>query len=150
MAGWILGLDSGRFEKPEKVEEVLLAPGNRADLLVTAREGSTTLRAVPYDRGDDGMMGGMMGGGRGSSSAEVTLATVTVADADGGSKADALPALPRQATPRDLRGAAVTARREFTFEMGMGAMPSMTAGERARTAPKTLHMGHLPTALGAR
>ncbi|TFB91426.1 multicopper oxidase family protein [Cryobacterium sp. HLT2-28] len=118
----LLGLDSGRFEKPEKVEEVLLAPGNRADLLVTASEGTTTLRAVPYDRGDDGMMGGMMGGGRRSAGAEVTLATVTVANAGGGSKADALPALPRQATPRDLRGATVTARREFVFEMGMGGM----------------------------
>ncbi|TFD78277.1 multicopper oxidase family protein [Cryobacterium fucosi] len=116
----LLGLDSGRFAKPEKVDEVMLAPGNRADLLVTASEGSTALRAVPYDRGSDGMMGG----GRGSSLAEVTLATVTVegADAGAGDTADSLPAIPRQATPVDLRGATVTARREFVFEMGMGGM----------------------------
>ncbi|TFC17645.1 multicopper oxidase family protein [Cryobacterium algoritolerans] len=114
----LLGLDSGRFGKPKKVDEVLLAPGNRADLLVTATEGVAALRAVPYDRGDDGMMGGSGG----SSPSEVTLATVTVADAGSGGNANALAPIPRQATPPDLRGATVTARREFVFEMGMGGM----------------------------
>ncbi len=114
----LLGLDSGRFGKPKKVDEVLLAPGNRADLLVTATEGAAALRTVPYDRGDDGMMGG----GGGFSPSEVTLATVTVADAGSGGDADALAPIPRQSTPPDLRGATVTARREFVFEMGMGGM----------------------------
>jgi FtsP/CotA-like multicopper oxidase with cupredoxin domain len=113
----LLGLDSGRFGLPEKVEEVLLAPGNRADLLITASKGTAALRVLPYDRGADGMMGG----GNASSLSEVTLATATVADARAGSP-DPLPAIPHQATPPDLRGATVTARRELVFAMGMGGM----------------------------
>ncbi|TFD32260.1 multicopper oxidase family protein [Cryobacterium cryoconiti] len=121
----LLGLDSGRFETPRDVQEVLLAPGNRADLLVTAATqpggpaGSTTtsrLRALPYDRGGMGMgMGGMMGGSS-PSTATVDLATVTVS----GEPVAAASVVPRRPAPRDLRGAAVTARRELTFAMGMG------------------------------
>ncbi|TFC84150.1 multicopper oxidase family protein [Cryobacterium sinapicolor] len=119
----LLGLDSGRFETPRDVEEVLLAPGNRADLLVTAATsagGATTpaaLRALPYDRGSTGMgMGGMMGGGSGSSTRTVDLATVTVS----GEPVAAASDVPRRAAERDLRGAGVTARRELAFAMGMG------------------------------
>jgi len=116
----LLGLDSGRFEVPRDVEEVLLAPGNRADLLVTAATidtGSTTsspLRALPYNRGSVGM-GGMMGGSTLSTQA-VDLATVTVS----GEPEPAASAVPRQPAPRDLRGVAVTARRKLAFAMGMG------------------------------
>ena len=35
----LLGMDSGRSPEPETVDELLLAPGNRADLLVTAAAG---------------------------------------------------------------------------------------------------------------
>ncbi len=110
----LLGLDSGRFEVPESVEEVLLAPGNRADLWVTAAEGGAVLRAIAYDRGSVGM--GMMGGTAGGTSETIDLATVTVTAAG----VAALPAIPRQRKPADLRGATVTARREFVFAMGMG------------------------------
>jgi FtsP/CotA-like multicopper oxidase with cupredoxin domain len=116
----LLGLDFGRFEVPRDVEEVLLAPGNRADLLVTAATidtGSTTsspLRALPYDRGSVGM-GGMMGGSTSSTQA-VDLATMTVS----GEPEPAASAVPRQPAPRDLRGVAVTARRKLAFAMGMG------------------------------
>ncbi|TFC93096.1 MULTISPECIES: multicopper oxidase family protein [Cryobacterium] len=116
----LLGLDSGRFETPRDVEEVLLAPGNRADLLVTAAATGTTttthstLRALPYDRGSAGM-GGMMGGSS-PSTATLDLASVTVS----GEPVPAASAFPRQPAPRDLRGAAVTARRELAFAMGMG------------------------------
>lgn len=113
----LLGLDSGRFETPESVEEVLLAPGNRADLWVTAAPGAAVLRAVAYDRGSTAGMGGMMGGnGAGATEGTIDLATVTVTGAD----VAALPAIPRQPAPADLRGATVTARREFVFAMGMG------------------------------
>ena len=115
----LLGLDSGRFEVPRDVEEVLLAPGNRADLLITATAAvndttaSSVLRALPYDRGS---MGGMMGGAA-PSTGPVDLATVTVS----GEPVTAASAVPRQPVPRDLRGGAVTARRELTFAMGMGS-----------------------------
>ena len=109
----LLGIDSGRFQQPRDVTEVLLAPGNRADLLVTGVTGTAVLRTLPTDRGT---AMGMMGGARPSSNT-VDLATFEVAGAPGAS----LAAIPEQPAPRDLRTATVTARRELTFAMGMGA-----------------------------
>jgi FtsP/CotA-like multicopper oxidase with cupredoxin domain len=108
----LLGIDSGRFQAPRDVEELLLAPGNRADLLVTAAAGQAVLRALPFDRGS---MAGMMGGG-GTPTDEVELATLDVA----GEQVAAAAAVPGRPAPRDLRGSTVTARRELTFRMGMG------------------------------
>ena len=121
----LLGIDSGRFENPEEVTEIVLAPGNRADLMVTGQTGTSVLRALAVDRGShtgtSGAMtsGGMMGGGiRGDSSGSsdtTTLATLVVA----GVEVAPLAALPTQPKPRDLRSATVTARRELVFDMGM-------------------------------
>ncbi|MDH6238083.1 FtsP/CotA-like multicopper oxidase with cupredoxin domain [Cryobacterium sp. CG_9.6] len=110
----LLGIDSGRFASPREVAEIVLAPGNRADVLVTAAEGTSALHTLAYDRGN---AGGMMGGGS-TSTADTTLATLNVA----GEVAAESGAIPRQRTPRDLRSAAVTARRELVFAMGMGGM----------------------------
>ena len=111
----LLGRDSGRLALPLEVEDVLLAPGNRADLVVTARRGRSVLRAEPFDRG--GMMGAMMGGGSPSRiGRSVQLATLDVR----GSPQPELAPLPRQATPRDLRGSQVSRSRVLTFQMGMG------------------------------
>ncbi|WP_010202089.1 multicopper oxidase family protein [Salinibacterium sp. PAMC 21357] len=109
----LLGIDSGRYESPQEVDELLLAPGNRADLLVTGSAGTATLRAVPYDRGS---ADGMMGGGSSRSGEEVALATFTVA----GEGVDTPPAIPRQPAQRDLRTETVYARRELVFAMDMG------------------------------
>ncbi|TFD44681.1 multicopper oxidase family protein [Cryobacterium sp. TMT1-2-1] len=115
----LLGIDSGRFGAPETVDEIVLAPGNRADLLVTMADGTAVLETLPYDRGGPG---GMMGGGErprsGTSTGRVSLATLTVA----GEEVAAPPTVPAQPAPRDLRGRAVTARRELTFAMGMDGM----------------------------
>ena len=59
----LLGMDSGRFPQPETVEELLLTPGNRADLLVTTTTGDSVLRAFYQNRGS---MPGMMGPGFGA------------------------------------------------------------------------------------
>ena len=129
----LLGMDSGRFRAPREVQDVVLAPGNRADLLVTTNRGSSQLRALPYDRGT---MMGMMGAGGSDSpggggmpgmgaaagdqpagnSDGTVLATVAVAGRD----VPALPAVPAQPEPRDLRRAEVANRRRLTFAMGMG------------------------------
>jgi FtsP/CotA-like multicopper oxidase with cupredoxin domain len=110
----LLGIDSGRFETPQAIDEVVLAPGNRADLLVTSSAGTSTLRALPYDRGS--ASGFMMGGGSFRSGEEVTLATLTVA----GDGIAAPATIPRQPAERDLRTATVHAQRELVFAMGMG------------------------------
>lgn len=114
----LLGIDSGRFSSPQDVDEVLLAPGNRADLLVTTAPGTAVLRTLPVDRGTPA---GMMGGGQ-ASSAGADLVTLDVS----GDPAASPGPVPAQPAPRDLRTATVTARRELTFGMGMGMGMSMS------------------------
>jgi FtsP/CotA-like multicopper oxidase with cupredoxin domain len=117
----LLGLDSGRFHTPESVEELLLAPGNRADVLITAAAGDSTLRALYYDRGS---MTGMMGPAGpapngGQRQGEIALAALSVS----GEPAGPPPAVPAQQAPADLRTAVVAAHRQLTFAaggMGMG------------------------------
>ncbi|MDQ0754578.1 multicopper oxidase family protein [Arthrobacter sp. B3I4] len=128
----LLGMDSGRFPSPSDVQEVVLAPGNRAELLVTAAAGESVLRAVRYDRGS---MPGMTGRGRrpgpplgqdgppdpyGTALATLVVTGEPVATAT----AAAAPAWP---PPPDLRSAVVSARRQLVFatSMGAGAGPGM-------------------------
>ena len=107
----LLGIDSGRYAEPRRVEEIVLATGNRADLLITTAAGTSTLQALGVDRGG---MGGMMGG---SVSGDVgPLATLEVTG-DEAAPAAPVPPSPRS---RDLRGTEVTERRRLTFDMGMG------------------------------
>lgn len=109
----LLGVDSGRYPQPREVDEVVLAPGNRADLLVTAAEGSSILQALPHDRGG---MGGMMAGSTSSDGEPTALATLEVT---GATVAPLPPVAARSARP-DLRGVTVAGRRELTFATGMG------------------------------
>lgn len=44
----LLGMDSGRFASPKDIEEVILAPGNRADLLVTTTAGHRFCVRCPW------------------------------------------------------------------------------------------------------
>jgi FtsP/CotA-like multicopper oxidase with cupredoxin domain len=115
----LLGLDSGRYPRPRELREIVLATGNRADLLVTASEGTSSLRALPYDRGSVMGMPGM-GSGNGPRSStdrqEIVLATLDVS----GTPAVALAPVESGPAPRDLRGADVAARRDLTFAVGMG------------------------------
>lgn len=115
----LLGIDSGRSAHPAVVEEIVLAPGNRADLLVTMVDGTAILETQPYDRGDAGLMMGGSGQPRsGTAAGRAQLATVNVA----GEEATEVSAIPIQTALRDLRNLAVTARRDITFAMGMDGM----------------------------
>ncbi|WP_134773237.1 multicopper oxidase family protein [Ornithinimicrobium flavum] len=119
----VVGRDVGRLPTPVGLEEVVLAPGNRMDLLVDLAEGESELVAVPVDRGQ--MMGGMMGSAVGPEDSERVLARLEVGrggrssageageagdGADGGSAS----------LLADLRDAQVDRRRELTMEMSMG------------------------------
>ena len=117
----LLGMDSGRFDTPRGVTEVLLAPGNRADLLVTTAQGTASLRALPVNRGS---MMGMMAAAPSTATGSTALATLEVT----GKKIAPLPPVPRQAVARDLRGQPVTRRRTLTFAMGMGMGGGMGGG----------------------
>ena len=121
----LLGYDGQGLHAPLDRESVLLAPGNRADLLVRPTgTGSTTLRTLAVDRGGMGMMGGS------ATSGEVELATVDIgAGGPGtGSGAAAWPTL------EDLRSAPVDGRRTVTMTGGMGmGMGGMEFGFDGRT-----------------
>jgi FtsP/CotA-like multicopper oxidase with cupredoxin domain len=114
----LLGMDSGRFQKPEKVEELLLMPGNRADLLVTTATGDSILRAFRQNRGSlPGMMGQGFGAGSPADQAEGTaLATLRVS----GESAAPPTTVPAYQGLGDLRSAVVAARRQVVLAAGMG------------------------------
>jgi len=106
----LLGIDGGRYDEPHPVEEVVLTPGNRADLLVTMSSGASVLRTLPFDRGGSGM------GTPASNTTGADLATLTVV---GDSEAEASP-IPLQPAQRDLRLESVTGQRTITLAMGGG------------------------------
>ena len=108
----LLGMDSGRSANPQTVDELLLAPGNRADLLVTATAGESVLQALHYDRG---AMPGMMG--RGPAPGTGALATFRVS----GTTASLPGAVTSRPAQEDLRTAAVAARRQLVLAMGAGS-----------------------------
>jgi FtsP/CotA-like multicopper oxidase with cupredoxin domain len=115
----LLGIDSGRFVTPKRVEQLVLAPGNRADLLVTMSQGSSELRMLGYDRGSVGMGGRSSGTG-----AAAQLATLHVT----GSAVPALGRVPAQVALRDLRQTPLEGRRTLTLAMGMGMGMGMGGG----------------------
>jgi FtsP/CotA-like multicopper oxidase with cupredoxin domain len=106
-------------------DQVVLAPGNRADLLVRPTSGGRyALVSEPYDRGRTaGMSGGMgMDGDGTTTGGPVTLATLTVSGPATTSATfpATLPALPAPQGP-------VAGQRRLTFAMGMGAGMGMGA-----------------------
>ncbi|MGC5583154.1 MULTISPECIES: multicopper oxidase family protein [Ornithinimicrobium] len=121
----VLGRDVGRLARPVDLDQVVLAPGNRLDLLVDLAEGGSELVAVPVDRGQ--MMGGMMGDDVGPEDAERVLARLEVGrgggSSAGGSGDGTAGGAPGPDGPlADLREARVDRRRELTMEMSMGGM----------------------------
>ena len=115
----LLGIDLPLAGQPPPVDELMLAPGNRTDLLVTTRAGTSTLQTLPYDRGST--MGMDMGGGMGSRGPDaggsvIELATLTVA----GPAGPAVAALPPRPAVIDLRSSTITTRRTLTLAMSMG------------------------------
>ena len=115
----IIGVDGGPLPAVRTVDEILFVPGERLDILIegTRADGSFRLLNLPYDRGDMGMMVGMMGG-----SAQRTTETLATLQYRGASERTwALPrSLPESAEP--LAPATLPAR---VFRLGMGMMGGM-------------------------
>lgn len=106
----LLGIDGGRFDDPRDIDELVLTPGNRADVLVTMAEGRSVLRTLPFDRGAMGM------GAPLSNSTGADLATLTVAGVPSQTSALVLP----PTAGRDLRLETATGTRTLTLAMGGG------------------------------
>jgi len=128
----LLGVDHPVGGRPQPVDQLLLAPGNCADLLVTTRAGTASLRALPYYRGSPMGMGGMGSHRIGGSAVE--LATLTVA----GPMAAALPGVRPHPELQDLRTEPVTARRRITLAMNMGTGMGMGMGAEPGSASFTI------------
>ena len=72
-----IATDGGALNEPVEVEELLLTPGQRAEVSIEAQpeSGQYRLLNLPYDRGAMGMMGGGMMGGSDRDN-PMTLATI--------------------------------------------------------------------------
>ncbi|MGE5828928.1 MAG: multicopper oxidase family protein, partial [Micromonosporaceae bacterium] len=117
-----VALDGAYLPAPVDRDRVLLAPGNRTDLLIrpTGR-GRYALLAEPYDRGGRGMMGGPVATGPN------TLATLAATGPS--APPPALPLVPP--APGPPPDTAVARGRRITFAMGMGGMRGGGMGPRA-------------------
>lgn len=69
---YLIATDGGGLEEPVEMEELLLAPGERAEVLVRGERtpGRYFLRVLPYDRGGPMGMGRAMGMGMGMGARE--------------------------------------------------------------------------------
>lgn len=112
--------DGGSLPAPVGLSELLLVPGQRADLLIQGSRppGAYRLFNLPYNRGAMGMRMGMMGGMGGitaSSSTPLTIATLVYAG-----QADQVIPLPQKLVPvQPLRSPSQS--RSFVLGQSMGA-----------------------------
>ncbi|MGC1246906.1 MAG: multicopper oxidase family protein [Spirulinaceae cyanobacterium] len=118
-----IATDGGALNKPIEVRELLLTPGQRAEVLVKgdSKPGKYRLLSLPYDRGSIGMMGGgMMGRNRNNRRNEsITLATLNYESSTNSlslpSKLTSIPQLPQ---PQQVR----------RFELNHGMNPGVGMG----------------------
>jgi FtsP/CotA-like multicopper oxidase with cupredoxin domain len=107
---YLVGTDGGLLDKPYPISEILLAPGERIDVLVRAnlKSGSYKWLSLPYSRG------GM------SAQQQVTLMTLTY----GGAKQNQqIPNVVDPSAHRETMGLSmVSARKRMTLTMAMGAV----------------------------
>ena len=115
----VLGFDSGKFPQPQSISTFKLAPGNRADLLVTLGTSPATLAYTSVPHND------MKGAGVVTKTYQkYPLATVTPQ----GTASTAAAAAIIQNPGSSLRNSPISAKRLFTLAMpaGMGAMGGMS------------------------
>jgi FtsP/CotA-like multicopper oxidase with cupredoxin domain len=109
--------DGAFLPAPLDRDQIVLAPANRADVIVRpTRAGQYTLVTDPYQRGT-GMMSGMMAG---RVTGPITLATLTVAG-----PAVASPLLPATLPAPPIPPGPADGNRQLSFAMDMGGMGGM-------------------------
>lgn len=131
---YLIATDGGALAAPVELDELMLAPGERADVLVPGRRAPERYRllSLPYDRGLMAMMGGMgpgMGPGmpghghRGGMPGDpMGNETTVLAHITYGETAAAPVSLPDRLIP--VESLPTPARsRQFVLDHGMGAQP---------------------------
>lgn len=118
----VIATDGGALAAPQSVDELVMAPGERRDVLIqgTRERGAYRLLNLPYDRGTTGMMRG------GGHTAPVDVARFVYQGRD-----ERRPQIPR--TLVDVVGLpAGTVQRTFELTDAMGMIPGRGMGMRFR------------------
>jgi len=137
----ILGMDSGQFSPPAPLSSLTLAPGNRADLLVTIGTTPATLAYTTVPHRD---MKGM--GATATNYTDYPLATFTP---HGTAAPVALGAIARHPGP-NLRNVTVSAKRSFKLAMpaGMGGMGGLNGQFTINGVPFEMNTVNTTVSLG--
>ena len=118
----LVASDAGRLDRPHPIDELVLVPGERAEVVIRLDgPGRHGLATRTVDRGGMGMggMGGGMGNGPGANSTSTEIATLEIVGDSTGS-----PELPAAlADPGPPTDSAVTQTRTVTLAMQMGMGP---------------------------
>ena len=103
---YLVGADGGLLDKPYRVTEMLLSPGERIDILVKADKGSGKYRflSLPYSRG-------------GNTGQTVTLMTISY---EGNAVSNGIPAIINPKASRLNMDISSFPRRRLVLEMRMG------------------------------
>ena len=119
----LIATDGGSLATPQRVDEVLLAPGERRDALVlgSRENGVYRLMNLPYNRGAAGMMGGTLG----------TRTAFEIASVVYEGRAESPHQVP-QALGEVERLSAARARRTFVLSETMGMVRGRGMGMRFR------------------
>jgi FtsP/CotA-like multicopper oxidase with cupredoxin domain len=137
---FLIASDGGILDRPVARQEILLAPGERAEVLVRLRDGGEfRLLNLRYDRGAAmmGMMGGMGGrGGREADRAPQMLLTITFG---GTTRPASLPRRLGELERLDAEGASVERR----LVLAEGMMMSFTINGRTFDPNRTDIRGRL-------
>lgn len=120
---YLIATDGGALNEPVEVKELLLTPGQRAEVLVKGNQQPEEYRLLnlPYDRGSMGMMGGGMMGGSMMGSNDRSNAPTALATVNYESSVETLP-LP---TKLGSIAALSAPQAEKTFELNHGMSPSV-------------------------
>lgn len=133
----IIATDGGAIAAPQTVDELVLAPGERRDVLVQGRAvtGSYRLMNLPYDRGSAGMMGG------GTSATEIELARFVYQG-----RAERRRTIPQTLVQVPALPPA-TVRRTFELSDAMGMIPGRGMGMRFRINGREFDANRIDTSV---
>jgi len=121
-----IAVDGGSLPRARSLNRIVLAPGNRADVIVRpTSQGNYRLIAEPYDRGSAGMMGSM--GTSFAGARPRVLATLAVS---GPTRPTSGLSLLLSNTPLPAGRAVRTRHLTFATGMGMGGMAFTIDGRR--------------------
>ncbi len=130
----VIGTEGGLLDKPYAVKSILLAPGERVQLLVKGEHSAEKHRllSLPYNRGS----------ASGSTGQQVTLLTLAY---EGSPITDALPTVVNSEARRLEKTPAKTERIILTMGHGMGM--GMSMGSNSGTGMGGMGMGHMSGAI---